>query len=110
MSSRNRVSGDLLIRRPPGQQLQHLPLTRREVDVPQGRPGREGLLPSVTELAEDATGQAVVERAVAGGDGADGVEQDRLVRALEQEPGCARLEGGEDVVVDIERREDQHSC
>src|ERR1700733_8566221 len=60
------------------------------------------------ELADEALGGAGREDAVTGGDGPDGGDQVVRLGVLQQEPAGACTQPGVNVLVEVERRQDQH--
>ena len=99
--------GDLAVRQTLGHQPQHLGLARGELGQ---RVGAGGCRRSqARELAHETARHGGREQRVAGCDDAHGVEERLRPHVLEQETARPGAESVVDVLVEIERREDDHS-
>jgi PAS domain S-box-containing protein len=99
-------AGDLGVREARGKHPQHLALALgqpRELL----RLARDGRGEAAADLVEQPARDGGREHGVAGGDGADRLDDPRRRRVLEQEAAGAGPQRGDDVVVEAEGREDQ---
>jgi len=98
--------GDLPVGQAVGDELQDFPLAGGE--LVEGGAGGDSRCWLAGHAVDDPAGDRRGQQGVAGGDGVHGGDQ--LVRAgsLEQEPGGAGAQAGEDVVVIFEGGQDQH--
>src|ERR671919_2542527 len=98
-------AGDLAVRQAPGDELEYLPLARGQ----RLEPGRIGKLGGrlLGHAVDHPAGDRWREQRIADGDRVDGRDQLLWSCAFEEEPGCARPEGAEDVVVLLKRGENQ---
>ena len=100
------LRSDLVVGQALGDQRHDLPLPVGEA----GQRRRAGLAAtrSRRELGDQAAGDARREQGLPGSNDVDGPHQLRRLRVLDEEAGGASSQRVEDVLVELERREDQH--
>lgn len=103
--SDHQPAGDLLVRQPFGDELEHVPFAGGErverCGVGDPRAGGD-------EVLDQPAGDGRRGDVVPAGDGAHCLQQLAVERVLEQEPGRAHVKPRVDVLVEVERGQDDH--